>query len=62
MVRAGLAAQERGELATRLDPDVLGPFLIDAWEGTVLRAKVDKSPRALDGFFTLFDSLLGVDD
>jgi TetR/AcrR family transcriptional repressor of nem operon len=52
-------AKESGELGTPHDPEVLGRFLIDAWEGVVLRAKVDKSPRALDGFFVLFDSLVG---
>lgn len=54
------AAQSAGDLPAHHDPDVLGPFLIDAWEGVVLRAKVDKSARPLDGFFALFDQLLGV--
>jgi TetR/AcrR family transcriptional repressor of nem operon len=53
------AAQESGDVGTQHDPEVLGRFLIDAWEGVVLRAKVDKTPRALDGFFVLFDSLVG---
>ncbi len=53
------AAQESGEVSAEHDPELLGRFLIDAWEGVVLRAKVDKSPRALDGFFVLFDSLVG---
>ncbi len=51
-------AQRRGELATDADPDILGPFLVDAWEGVVLRAKVDKTPRAMDGFFALFDRIV----
>jgi TetR/AcrR family transcriptional repressor of nem operon len=62
-VAAGLLreAQDRGELGPSADPDVLGPFLVDAWEGVVLRAKVDKTPRALDGFFVVFDQILKAD-
>ncbi|HZZ96681.1 MAG TPA: TetR family transcriptional regulator C-terminal domain-containing protein [Jatrophihabitantaceae bacterium] len=52
-------AQASGDIGTQHDPEVLGRFLIDAWEGVVLRAKVDKSSRALEGFFVLFDSLVG---
>ena len=52
-------ARERGELAPGLDPEVLGPFLTNAWEGVVTRTKVCKSAQAMDEFFTVFDQLLG---
>ncbi len=51
------AAQHRGELAAHLDPDVLGPFLTNAWEGVVTRTKVCKSPQAMDEFFAVLDQL-----
>jgi TetR/AcrR family transcriptional regulator, transcriptional repressor for nem operon len=52
-------AQHRGDIATTHDPEILGRFLVDAWEGAVLRAKVDKSPRALHDYFVMFDSMVG---
>ena len=51
------AAQERGELAANLHPDVLGPFLTNAWEGVVTRTKVCKSAQAMDEFFAVLDGL-----
>ena len=53
-------ARERGELAAHLDPEVLGPFLANAWEGVVTRTKVCKSAQAMDEFFAVFDQLFGV--
>ena len=52
-------AQRNGELAAHHDPDLLGPFLVNAWEGVVTRTKVCKSTEAMDGFFVVFDRLLG---
>jgi TetR/AcrR family transcriptional repressor of nem operon len=43
-------AQAAGELRAALDPDSIGAFLIDAYEGAVLRTKVDRSPAALRRF------------
>jgi TetR/AcrR family transcriptional regulator, transcriptional repressor for nem operon len=54
-------AQERGELAGHLDPDILGPFLTNAWEGVVTRTKVCKSAQAMDEFFAVLDQLFGAD-
>jgi TetR/AcrR family transcriptional repressor of nem operon len=51
------AAQERGELAAHLDPDLLGPFLTNSWEGVVTRTKVCKSARPMDEFFAVLDAL-----
>jgi TetR/AcrR family transcriptional regulator, transcriptional repressor for nem operon len=52
-------AQRAGDLAAHHDPDVLGPFIIDAWEGVVLRTKVSKSAQAINGFFAVLDQLFG---
>ncbi|MDQ6851856.1 MAG: TetR family transcriptional regulator C-terminal domain-containing protein [Actinomycetota bacterium] len=52
------AACANGELAARHDPDVLGPFLVNAWEGVLTRTKVSKSGEAMAGFFAMFDQLL----
>jgi TetR/AcrR family transcriptional repressor of nem operon len=53
------AAQAGGELDADRDADVLGRFVVNAWEGAVTRAKVVKSGQPLDDFFTVvFDHLL----
>ncbi|MFB6891327.1 TetR family transcriptional regulator C-terminal domain-containing protein [Kitasatospora sp. NPDC056327] len=51
-------ARTAGALTTPLPPERLGPFLVDAWEGAVLRAKVTRDRAPLDGFFTVLDTLL----
>ncbi|MGD9949589.1 MAG: TetR family transcriptional regulator C-terminal domain-containing protein [Desulfobulbus sp.] len=52
-------AQEQGELATDLHPDVLADFVLAAWEGAILRAKVMKSPDSIRNFIdTLFLTVL----
>lgn len=51
-------ARATGELGAQHDPDLLGPFLVNAWEGVVTRTKVSKSPAAMDGFFAVYDHLL----
>lgn len=51
-------AEAAGDLAARHDPDVLGPFLVNAWEGVVTRTKICKSADAMDGFFVVLDQLL----
>lgn len=43
-------AQQDGSLTAGLDPDALAAFLIDAFEGAVLRSKVDQDPAALRRF------------
>ncbi len=43
-------AQAAGELRTTLDADTIAAFLIDAYEGAVLRTKVDRDPTALRRF------------
>ncbi|MFE6527563.1 TetR family transcriptional regulator C-terminal domain-containing protein [Streptomyces rochei] len=51
-------ARAAGALMTPLSPAQLGQFLVDGWEGAVLRAKVTRSRAPLDGFFGVFDSLV----
>lgn len=43
-------AQLAGEVRTDLDAAILAAFLISAWEGTVLRTKVDRDERAIAQF------------
>lgn len=58
---AGLLAQarDRGELKPGLDPERAAAFILDSWEGALLRMKVEKNPRPLLRFEEfLFDHLL----
>jgi len=52
-------AVERGDLAQSTDPDELAEFLLNSYEGALVRMKADKSDRPLENFlhFT-FDVLL----
>jgi TetR/AcrR family transcriptional repressor of nem operon len=47
-------AQAAGEVRSDLDPAVLAAFLVNAWEGAILRAKVDKTSDP----FAQFDSVV----
>lgn len=51
-------ARAAGALTTPLTPGQLGRFLVNAWEGAVLRAKVTRDRTPLDGFFDVFDALV----
>jgi TetR/AcrR family transcriptional regulator, transcriptional repressor for nem operon len=52
-------AQRAGEVPADRDADRLGRFVLDAWEGAIIRAKVAKSAAPLDDFFAVvFGSLL----
>ncbi|MES9997310.1 TetR family transcriptional regulator C-terminal domain-containing protein [Desulfovibrio aminophilus] len=58
---AGLLAQarDRGELKPGLDPERTAAFILDSWEGALLRMKVEKNPGPLLRFEEfLFDHLL----
>lgn len=46
-------AQADGSVSTRTDPADLAAFLLDAFEGTLLRARVEKSGAPLDRFTTI---------
>jgi hypothetical protein len=52
--RAPLAVD--GDLEA-LDDEALARFLVGAWQGAVLRAKVSRDARPLDDFFSALDSL-----
>ncbi|MGP4017002.1 TetR family transcriptional regulator C-terminal domain-containing protein [Saccharopolyspora sp. 5N708] len=53
------AAQDRSELPRDLDVDRIGRFILNAWQGALLRAKVVKNSEPLDDFFTtVFDEIL----
>ena len=53
------AAQERGEVDPRHDAAQLARFLVNAWEGTALRLKIDRDRAAVDDFMnTAFKVLL----
>ena len=52
-------ARDLGELPAGLDPAVLGPYLVDAFEGSVARAKVTDTRVPLDAFLDFtFEVLL----
>jgi TetR/AcrR family transcriptional repressor of nem operon len=43
-------AQAAGEIATTFTPDDLAEFLLDSWEGAILRMKVERGPAPLERF------------
>jgi TetR/AcrR family transcriptional repressor of nem operon len=52
-------AQEAGDLDGSLDAGATALFILSAWEGTLIAARVDKSSAPVDAFFqTVFDRLL----
>lgn len=52
------AAQERGEIAGDQDPMELATFIGAAWEGALLRMKVDRQVGPLRTFITQLERLL----
>jgi len=53
-------AQRRGEVSADAKARDLAAFLLDAYEGAILRVRVEKSPKAFDRFMTLaFERVLG---
>lgn len=51
-------AQEAGEVRTDLDAGTIAEFLVNAWEGVVLRTKVDKDEYAPSGFCAVVFTML----
>jgi len=52
-------AQAEGEIDPRHDPGQLARFLVNAWEGAIIRLKVTRDRRPIDDFFnTSFKVLL----
>ena len=55
-------AQARGDLRAGLEPGALAAYLVDGWEGALLRMKAEKTDRPLRLFITItFDHLLSGD-
>jgi TetR/AcrR family transcriptional repressor of nem operon len=53
------AARDCGELPAGRDADQLSRFILNAWEGALLRAKVVKTAEPYDDFFAVvFDDVL----
>ncbi len=51
-------ARSAGELTTGQDPETIAAFLIDAFEGAVLRTKVDRDGTALKRFESVVFSVI----
>ena len=52
-------ARDAGAVRADLDPDKTALFLLGAWEGALINARVDRSPDAFDSFFDIiFGTLL----
>lgn len=52
-------AQQAGEVSRDLPAGTLAAFLLNAWEGAVLRSRVDRSAAPLDAFMTIaFNKIL----
>lgn len=53
------AGQKDGTIPTQLSAHVLAGFLLNAWEGTILRVRVDRNQNAFDQFMELaFNKIL----
>ncbi len=52
-------AQAAGEITTQGDPELLATFVLNAWEGAMLRARIEKTDRPLRQYIdVLFTQLL----
>jgi len=52
-------AQQAGLVSRAVAPGTLARFILSAWEGTLIAARVERSPRPYEAFFTMvFDSVL----
>ena len=52
-------AQAAGEIRSQADPQLLATFVLNAWEGAILRARIEKGARPLQQFIEiLFTQLL----
>lgn len=52
-------AQQAGEVSRDIPAGTLAAFLLNAWEGAVLRSRVDRSAAPLDAFMTIaFNKIL----
>ena len=52
-------AQADGSVTSKQDPEVLGRFLVNAWEGAIVGERASKDGSSFAAFFTVaFDALL----
>lgn len=52
-------AQKAGDVSRDIPAETLANFLLNAWEGAVMRSKVEKDPAALDAFLSVtFNKIL----
>lgn len=59
LARTLAAGQGAGEIRRDVPAEVLARLLLDAWQGALLRAKVERAPDSLDAFLeVLLPSLL----
>lgn len=54
-------ARRDGAVRAGLDPEMTARFLLNAWEGTLLRVRADRSAEAFDTFFAIAFGPLLVD-
>jgi TetR/AcrR family transcriptional regulator, transcriptional repressor for nem operon len=54
-----IEAQETGDLSAKVECRTMAGFVVNAWEGALLRMRVEKSAAPLQNFLTItFDQLL----
>jgi TetR/AcrR family transcriptional repressor of nem operon len=54
-----LEAMEKGDLAKSTKPEALASFVLNSWEGALLRSQTDKSDDPLKDFLHyIFEELL----
>ncbi|WP_406424296.1 TetR family transcriptional regulator C-terminal domain-containing protein [Streptomyces sp. NBC_00873] len=46
-------AQQAGDVSKTLEATTLARFVLSAWEGALIAARADRSPRAFEVFFTV---------
>jgi TetR/AcrR family transcriptional regulator, transcriptional repressor for nem operon len=51
-------AQADGSVRRDLDPASIAAFLLNSWEGAVMRAKVDRNESALKSFQRVAETVL----
>ncbi len=51
-------ADAAGTLKSPLEHERLAGFIVNAWEGAALRAKVTRSREPLDDFFAMLDTFV----
>lgn len=52
--------QEGGSIKADLDPSMVASFLLNSWQGAVLRARADKNGSSFDAFDTIMFAMLRV--